>query len=57
MTIKLLANTVVGGSVWGAGDTLTGVDEREAKALINKGLAEEVKPPKEEDKTTEVNNG
>ena len=57
MTIKLLKNTVVGGSVWGAGDTLTGVDEREAKALINKGLAEEVKPPKEEDKTTEVNNG
>lgn len=57
MTIKLLANTVVGGSVWWAGDTLTGVDEREAHALIRKGLAEEVKPPKEEDKTTEVNNG
>lgn len=56
MTIKLLANTVVAGSVWWAGDTLTDVDEREAKALIRKGLAEEVKdPPKEEN--TEVNNG
>jgi hypothetical protein len=56
MTIKLLANTVVGGSVWGAGDTLTGVDEREAKALINKGLAEEVKTSPPKDKNTEVNN-
>ena len=55
MTIKLLKNTVVNGSVWRAGDTLTDVDEREAKALINKGLAEEVKPPK--DDNTEVNNG
>jgi hypothetical protein len=55
MTIKLLANTVVDGSVWWAGDTLTNVDEREAKALINKGLAEAVEPPKDEN--TEVNNG
>ncbi len=55
MTIKLLANTVVNGSIWWAGDTLTDVDEREARALIRKKMAEEVKPSKEENK--EVNNG
>lgn len=57
MTIKLLVHTVVSGSIWWAGDTVANVDEREAKSLINKGLAEEVKtPPKDED-NTEVNNG
>ena len=56
MTIKLLQNTVVALSVWWAGDTLTDADEQEAKALIRKGLAVEVKdPPKDEN--TEVNNG
>jgi hypothetical protein len=32
------------------------VDEREAKSLINKGLAEEVKTSPPKDKNTEVNN-
>lgn len=55
MTIKLLENTVVAGSVWWKGDTITGVDEREAADLIRKGLAVAVEDtPKKE---TEVNNG
>ena len=57
MTIKLLANTVVALSVYWKGDVLTDVNEREAKALINKGLAEEVKTSPPKDKNTEVNNG
>lgn len=56
MTIRLLENTVVASSVWWKGDVLTDVGEREAKTLINKGLAEEVKDPPKGD-NTEVNNG
>jgi len=57
MTIKLLVNTVVGGSIWWAGDTVANVDEREARTLINKGLAVAVEDTPKAEENTEVNNG
>jgi len=54
MTIKLLENTVVAGSIWWKGDKITSVDEREAADLIRKGLAVAIEDTPEEEK---VNNG